>query len=67
MDKKKKSMPDTITRIDDYRWQIEMSYKPGMLVPGIIYTSEAMLSAIQEERALEQVANVAFLPVIVCY
>lgn len=64
--KKKKSMPETITRIDDYRWQIETSYKPGMLVPGIIYASEAMLSAIQKERALEQVANVAFLPGIVC-
>jgi tRNA-splicing ligase RtcB len=64
--KKKKSMPDTITKIDDYRWQIQTSYKPGMLVPGIIYASEAMLPLIQEEHALEQVANVAFLPGIVC-
>ncbi|MCK4965167.1 MAG: RtcB family protein, partial [Dehalococcoidia bacterium] len=36
-----------------------------MRVPGLIYTDEGMLSHIKEEQALEQVANVAFLPGIV--
>jgi len=54
-----------LNRIDDYRWEIPQSYKAGMRVPGLIYTDEGMLSHIKEEQALEQVANVAFLPGIV--
>ncbi|HJW88806.1 MAG TPA: RtcB family protein, partial [Dehalococcoidia bacterium] len=56
-----------LKKMDDYRWEIPQSYKPGMLVPGLIYTSEAMLEEVKEEQALEQVANVAFLPGIVRY
>jgi tRNA-splicing ligase RtcB len=55
----------TITRIDDYRWEIPRSYKPGMRVPGLIFSDEHMLRHIQDEQSLEQVANVAFLPGIV--
>jgi len=51
-----------LIKIDDYRWEIPQSYKPGMRVPGLIYASEAMLRSIQGEQTLEQVANVAFLP-----
>jgi tRNA-splicing ligase RtcB len=36
-----------------------------MVVPGLIFASESMLKHICEEQALEQVANVAFLPGIV--
>jgi tRNA-splicing ligase RtcB len=36
-----------------------------MRVPGLIYADENMLQQIREEQALEQVANVAFLPGIV--
>jgi tRNA-splicing ligase RtcB len=54
-----------LNKIDDYRWEIPQSYKPGMLVPGLIYADEALLAHIREEQALEQVANVAFLPGIV--
>ncbi len=54
-----------LNKIDDYRWEIPRSYKPGMRVPGLIYADEAMLEAIKEEQSLEQVANVAFLPGIV--
>ena len=54
-----------LNKIDDYRWEIPKSYKPGMRVPGLVYADEAMLEAIQEEQSLEQVANVAFLPGIV--
>jgi len=49
-------------RIDDFRWEIPRDYKPGMLVPGLIYASENMLEHIWREQAFEQVANVAFLP-----
>ncbi len=54
-----------LNRIDDYRWEIPQSYKPGMRVPGLVYANEAMLGVIKEEQSLEQVANVAFLPGIV--
>ncbi len=54
-----------LNKIDDYRWEIPVSYKAGMRVSGVIYASEKMLDAIMEEQALEQVANVACLPGIV--
>jgi len=54
-----------LNKIDDYRWEIPKSYKPGMRVPGLVYADEAMLDTIREEQSLEQVANVAFLPGIV--
>jgi len=56
-----------LEKIDDYRWRIPKSYKTGMRVPGIIYTDEDMLKQLMKEQALEQVANVAFLPGIVDY
>ena len=36
-----------LIKIDDYRWEIPQSYKPGMRVPGLIYSDEAMLKSIQ--------------------
>ena len=54
-----------VKKIDDYRWEIPQNYKAGMLVPGLIFTSESMLNHIWEEQVFQQVANVAFLPDIV--
>jgi tRNA-splicing ligase RtcB len=54
-----------LQRLDKNRWEIPTSYKPGMLVPGIVYTDEEMLPSVMSDQALEQVANVAFLPGIV--
>ncbi|MCK4961658.1 MAG: hypothetical protein KAS19_04185, partial [Anaerolineales bacterium] len=54
-----------LEKIDDYRWRIPKSYKQGMRVPGIIYADADMMKQIRGEQALEQVANVAFLPGIV--
>jgi tRNA-splicing ligase RtcB len=56
-----------LIKIDDYRWKIPETYKTGMRVPGLIYASKELLESIREEQALEQVANVAFLPGIVGY
>ena len=58
---------EVVNRIDDYRWEIPSSYKPGMRVPGLIYASESMLGHIFQEQVFQQVANVAFLPGIVGY
>ncbi|MFH1655095.1 MAG: RtcB family protein [Candidatus Omnitrophota bacterium] len=57
----------TLEKIDEYRFRIPKSYKPGMRVPGIIYADEKLLKSIRQDRAAEQVANVAFLPGIVNY
>jgi len=56
---------EILKKIDDYRWEIPQSYKPGMSVPGLIFASEPMLSHSWEEQVFQQVANVAFLPGIV--
>jgi tRNA-splicing ligase RtcB len=56
-----------LDKIDDYRWRIPRSYKPGMRVDGLIYADELMLRQIIDDQAPEQVANVAFLPGIVGY
>lgn len=52
-----------IQKIDDHRWRIERSGQ--MRVPGIVYATAAMLDQLQQEEALQQVANVATLPGIV--
>ncbi|MBI2909731.1 MAG: RtcB family protein [Chloroflexi bacterium] len=56
-----------LEKVDDFRWRIPKTYKEGMRVPGLVYASADMLEHIVEDQALEQVANVAFLPGIVKY
>ena len=54
-----------LIQIDDCRWEIPISYKQGMRVPGLVYADAQMMETIKNDQALEQVANVAFLPGIV--
>src|SRR3990172_9791404 len=56
-----------LEKIDDQRWLLPKTYKPGMRVPGLVFASEDMLGVIGQDHALEQVANVAFLPGIIRY
>ena len=56
-----------LEKIDDYRWLLPKSYKPGMRVDGLIYADEVLLKDIKKDKALDQVANVAFLPGIQKY
>ena len=56
-----------LKQIDEFRWEVPVTYKPGMRVPGLIFASEKILPAIQKDEAVEQVANVAHLPGIVRY
>ncbi|MGA1619564.1 MAG: RtcB family protein, partial [Pirellulales bacterium] len=51
--------------VDDCTYRIPKSYKPGMLVDGLIFADDRLLSLLKSDRAPEQVANVAFLPGIV--
>ncbi|HLA41363.1 MAG TPA: RtcB family protein [Candidatus Glassbacteria bacterium] len=50
-------------RIDDYRWEIPRS--GGMKVPGLIYASDRLMENLRQDNAVEQVANVAWLPGVV--
>jgi tRNA-splicing ligase RtcB (3'-phosphate/5'-hydroxy nucleic acid ligase) len=54
-----------LEKIDDYRWLIPQSYKAGMHTDAMVYASERLLQAIQQDQSLEQAANVAMLPGIV--
>jgi tRNA-splicing ligase RtcB len=54
-----------LRQLDAYRWEIPMTYKPGMRVPGLIYADEALVKQIEEDQAVEQVANAATLPGVV--
>lgn len=56
---------DSLKRIDDFRWELDTDFKPGMRVPGLLYVDENMLDQLGEDKSPEQVANVAFLPGII--
>lgn len=51
-----------LERISQYCWRIPKSYKAGMRVDGLIFANEQLVERICDDLALEQVANVAFLP-----
>ena len=55
---------DKLRRIDETRLEVPMDYKPGMLVPGIIYVDRNLEKDLEVE-SVDQVANVATLPGIV--
>jgi tRNA-splicing ligase RtcB len=52
-------------RIDDVIWEIPREAREDMRVPARIFADEELLSAIREDRSLEQLQNVATLPGIV--
>jgi len=58
-------MAVSIERIDDYRWRIPPSAKPGMHVPAIIFADDKLMEQIRNDQSLEQAANSAMLPGIV--
>jgi len=58
-------MSSKLIRLDDYRWEVPVGYKPGMRVPGIIYASDQLMEQIKKDESVEQVANAATLPGIV--
>ncbi len=53
-----------IVQLDETTWEIPRSGE--MRVPGRVYASSEMMRVIKQDRSLEQVANTAHLPGIVC-
>ncbi len=58
----KEAFHGPLERINDTSWRIPKSYRAGMRVDGIVYADDALIESIRDDQALEQVANVAFLP-----
>ncbi len=58
-------MGEDIRRLTECTWEVPVSYKKGMKVPGIIYADESLMNEIRKDKSLEQVANAACLPGIV--
>src|SRR5438132_4947047 len=58
-------MTVAVHRITDDIWEIPQ--RDGMRVPGRVFASDALIEKANSDRALEQVANVAYLPGIVGY
>ena len=54
-----------LEKLDDYRWLIPRTARPGMLTDALIYTDENLLKNILTDLSLEQAINVAMLPGIV--
>jgi tRNA-splicing ligase RtcB (3'-phosphate/5'-hydroxy nucleic acid ligase) len=51
-----------IRRLGDFEWEIPVGWKAGMRVPGAVFADRELLDSASRDKALEQVANVAFLP-----
>jgi len=58
-------MPNPLEKLNEYCFKLPKAYKPGMRVDGVIYSCDNLLEGLLKDKALEQVANVAFLPGIV--
>ncbi len=56
-----RGVADILTKVNDYTWDIPVSYKPGMRVPGRIFVSSRLLESLERDT-LEQTSNVATLP-----
>jgi tRNA-splicing ligase RtcB len=54
-----------LEKVDPFRFVIPRSYKPQMRTNGLIFIDESMIPQLRQDRAPEQVANVATMPGIV--
>jgi tRNA-splicing ligase RtcB (3'-phosphate/5'-hydroxy nucleic acid ligase) len=55
----------TLERLDDELWEIPADARPWMRVPARVFADGNLLAAIEQDRSLEQLTNVAALPGIV--
>ena len=58
----KKVWNGPLERMDECRVRLPREYKAGMRADGIVYVDERLMESLLKDQALEQVANVAFLP-----
>jgi tRNA-splicing ligase RtcB len=51
-----------LVRLDEFTYRIDTAERPGMHVPGILFSNEALLAGVSGDPSLAQLANVATLP-----
>jgi tRNA-splicing ligase RtcB len=54
-----------LKKLDEYRYVVPTSYKPGMRIEGLIYANDGLIKQIEKDQTRDQVANVATLPGLV--
>jgi tRNA-splicing ligase RtcB (3'-phosphate/5'-hydroxy nucleic acid ligase) len=54
-----------LRRIDNTLWEIPVESRPDMRVPARLFADSELLAAIETDRSLEQLANMATLPGVV--
>lgn len=54
-----------LRRLGDFQWEVPIGYVAGMRVPARVFGTESIIRKAEEDRAIEQIANVATLPGIV--
>jgi tRNA-splicing ligase RtcB len=59
------SFLNTISRVDDFTWEIPADAQEGMRVPGVVFGDRELLEKADRDNALQQVVNVACLPGVV--
>ncbi len=55
------NLKNRLRKVGPCKWELPKNSKPGMNVPALLFLSERLLKNV-EEGAVEQVANIAFLP-----
>jgi len=58
---------EKFNKISDYLWEVPRTFRKAMRVPARVYASEKMLTHVLDERAIEQLINIASLPGIEKY
>ena len=56
---------EVLVQIDERRYLIPRTYKPGMLANAAVYADREMLDTLLKDQSLEQAANMRMLPGIV--
>ena len=56
-----------LKRINEYEWEIPMTYRKDMRVPVRLFATQRMLEDIMNDKSLEQAVNAATLPGLVGY
>ena len=59
---RKSSLIVPYKQIEPLIWEIPLTYKHGMRVPGRVYADKTLLSKMTQDQTLNQCANVTFLP-----
>ncbi|MHA1626883.1 MAG: RtcB family protein, partial [Candidatus Asgardarchaeia archaeon] len=58
---------ESLKRVDNFVWEIPMSFNPAMKVPARVYADDVLINKMLQDNTLRQLVNVAQLPGIYKY